>query len=79
MRIPQGWRSAREYRRSAGLWASCRTSGYLLDMTRDHVCIALSVDVASGHASEAITIPREAVVAIYTVQRSHKRVRKALR
>ena len=79
MRMPHGWDTAKRYRRGARVWPSCRTAGYLLDLTKDHVCVALSVDTGNGNASEAVTIPREAVVAIHTTQRSHKRVRWALR
>ena len=58
-----GWRSIESYKGDPAL-ALCRTAGYLVEKTKDHITIMQNQSLRSGHVSDSMSIPMVAVKSI---------------
>lgn len=58
-----GWRSIESYKADPPL-AICRTAGYLLERSKDHVTVMQNQSLRSGHVSDSMSIPMVAVKSI---------------
>jgi len=76
--IAIGWKHPREYVRAADVPQAYRSAGYLIDGTKDHVLIALSIDPANRTVTHCMSIPKVAVTATHVLGRGSRKVRKAL-
>ncbi len=76
--IALGWSKLASYIAAAKHQSAYRTAGYWLFGNSRVVVVALSLDPYNGHATHAMSIPRQAVAEIQVLGRSNARVRKAM-
>lgn len=73
-----GWGTAKQYRRMARRRTTYRTAGYWL-RGGDPVVIVLSVGTGISKVTDAMSIPRSAVVDVRVHRRANREIRRGFR